>query len=416
MKTIAMYKLTILTFIFTIANVSNSEWSPKVALPEKLIVGYAGYPRCNEKLIQSAKNGVNVMIWFAIDLLHNYTTGQPYINGGPDPDCVYETAKMLKELQLETIHLISIGGWGAPHPDTSSTAEQYFAEWKRWNNEVIRKSDFSGYDGIDWDIEGTDVVSNERNEFKVTTLELMGRLSQLFKQDGYIVSMAPAESYMDPTSSLFDGSLRHTYSEWDYIVPEFTYRGHNPYSYLISRYATTAVGYNENNVEIKVATFDFVTIQLYETYSHCLYNTSILGQPASEYLRNIVQKFETGWYVDFSSAPEFSWTSRMVQVPPTKLVIGLANGWANSSKVLLLNSSEVALGYRYLNEMGLAPKGFGFWNIYQEGQIISSGEEMWLAKDMDNILHIRTPSENSSANFGLGFMLLIMCSVIITII
>lgn len=414
MKTIEIYKLTIL--ISTLVNVVNSKWLPKVVLPEKIIAGYAGYPRCNEKIIQSAKDGVNVMIWFSIDLLYNYTTGQPFINRGPDPDCVYQTAKTLKELQLETIHLISIGGWGAPHPDTTNTPEQIFAEWKRWNNEVIAKSDFSGYDGIDWDVEGTDNVTSAQNEFKVDTLDLMGRVSQLFKQDGFIVSMAPAESYMDPTSSLFDRSLRHRYSEWNSIVPDFTYRGHNPYSYLLSRYASTTVGYSQNALEITVPTFDFITVQLYETYSHCLYNTSRLGQPASEYIRNIVQKFDNGWYVDFSSAPEISWSSTMVKLPPTRLVIGLANGWANSSRVLLLNSSEVSLGYRYLNEMGLAPRGFGFWNIYEEGRNISSGEAMWLAKDMDKILHIRTPSENASANFVLNFMFLSMCAVITIVI
>lgn len=396
------YKLTILTL--AVANVSSGGW-----LSEKLIVGYANWQQCDEKIVQAAKDGVNTIIWFSIDLLHNYTTGKPYINRGPDPDCVARTARTLKDLELETVHLISIGGWNSLHPDTANTAEQIFTEWKRWNSEVVAKSqlEFSGYQGIDWDIEGTDVVSNERNHFKVDTLDLMGQLSQLMKRDGYIVAMAPAESYLDPTTSTFDRSLRHTYPEWDPIVPNFSYRGRNTYSYLLSRYGTTVVGSDPNGFEVTETTFDFVTIQLYEGYSHCLYNTSILTQPASEYIQNIVQAFERGWNVEFSADPEIFWNTTRVQVPAGRLVIGLANGWADNTKFLLLNSTEVGLGYQYLNEMGRAPKGFGFWNIEDEGSTTHMGDVLWLAKDLNNILNIRSSSEKC----GFGFVCLIMCAL-----
>lgn len=409
MKTIKVYKQMLL--ILTSFNIANGVWLPKVVLPEKIIVGYANWQQCDDKIIEAAKNGVNTIIWFSIDLLHNYTIGKPYINRGPDPNCVAQTAKTLKELQLETIHLISIGGWNSLHPDTTNTPQQIFDEWKRWNNEVVAKPElqFFGYDGIDWDIEGTDVVANERNQFKVETLNLMGQLSQLFKREGYIVSMAPAESYMDPTTSTFDRSLRHTYSEWDPIEPGFYYHGHNTYSYILSRYGTTSV---DTDQEIALEqTFDFITIQLYEGYSHCLYNTSILRQPASEYIRNIVQKFQQGWYVNFSSDVEISWNSRVVQIPPARLVIGLANGWADNTKFLLLDSTEVGLAYQYLNEIGLAPKGFGFWNIFDEGRTTVREEELWLAKDLDNILRIRSSSANRSSN--VGFMCFVMCLSIV---
>jgi hypothetical protein len=32
---------------------------------------------------------------------------------------------------------------------------------------------------------------------------MIGEMSQLAKRDGYIVAMAPMESYMDPTTSIF---------------------------------------------------------------------------------------------------------------------------------------------------------------------------------------------------------------------
>lgn len=410
MKTSVVQLLQLSSVIFLL-HFSNGEWSPKVVLPEKIIVGYATWGQCDDKIIQAAEDGVNTIIWFSIDLLHNYTTSKPYINRGPDPDCVAQTAKRLRDLNLETVHLISIGGWNALHPDTTNTAEQMFIEWKRWNNEVMAKSDleFSGYDGIDWDIEGTDDVANERNHFKVETLDLMGKLSQLMKQDGYIVAMAPAESYLDPSTSTFDRSLRHTYSEWDPIVPGFSYRGRNTYGYLLSRYGKTVVEKSENGLDRIEETFDYVTIQLYEGYSHCLYNTSVLNQPTSEYIQNIVQDFHRGWIVEFSSDPELFWNTTRVQVPSTRLVIGLANGWADNTKFLLLNSTEVGWGYKYLEEMGQAPKGFGFWNIYDEGRPTYRGDVVWLAKELNEIMNIR----NSGGKYGIGSLCVIVCGLIV---
>lgn len=407
-------RVTTILLLLNIANVISGEWAPKVTLPEKIIVGYANWNQCDDKIIQAAKNGVNTIIWFSIDLLHNYTSGQAYINRGPDPDCVAGVAKTLKDLQLETIHLISVGGWNSLHPDATNTAEQIFTEWKRWNNEVVARSqlNFFGYDGIDWDIEGTDDVSNERNHFKTETLDLMGQLSQLMKQDGYIVAMAPAESYLDPTTSVFDRSLRHTYSEWDPIVPNFSYRGRNTYGYLLSRYGTTTVGMNQNGLEVTEQTFDFITIQLYEGYSHCLYNTSILNQPASEYIQNIVQNFHRGWIVEFSADTEILWNTTRIQVPAERLVIGLANAWADNSKFLLLNSTEVGLGYKYLNEMGQAPKGFGFWNIQDEGLITPAGDVLFLAKDLNSILNIRS----TSGKIGLGVWCSILCGLVMLVL
>lgn len=54
------------------------------------------------------------------------------------------------------------------------------------------------------DIEGNDDLSSPNNRFTEACLCLMGEMSQLGKADGYVVSMAPAESYLDPTTSHFD--------------------------------------------------------------------------------------------------------------------------------------------------------------------------------------------------------------------
>lgn len=37
-------------------------------LPERIIVGYANWNQCDEKIIQAVKDGVNVVIWFATNL------------------------------------------------------------------------------------------------------------------------------------------------------------------------------------------------------------------------------------------------------------------------------------------------------------------------------------------------------------
>ena len=83
-------------------------------------------------------------------------------------------------------------------------------------------------------------------------------------------ALCAIESYVDLTTSVFDRSLLHEYDEWKTLQPGFAYHGHNVYSYLLDRYAlyTTSQG-------TQLPTFDFVTIQLYEGYSHAEYNITI---------------------------------------------------------------------------------------------------------------------------------------------
>jgi hypothetical protein len=38
-------------------------------LPDKLIIGYANWGECDEKIVEAVENGVNVIIWFAINLI-----------------------------------------------------------------------------------------------------------------------------------------------------------------------------------------------------------------------------------------------------------------------------------------------------------------------------------------------------------
>ena len=90
---------------------------------------------------------------------------------------------------------------------------------------------------------------------------------ELWQQDGYLVTMAPPESYLDPFTNGFSRSLRGTLPEWRHLVPHFTYhvgkykstntdaaagtraqiltrwkavQGMNCYSYLLAKYGKTS--------------------------------------------------------------------------------------------------------------------------------------------------------------------------------
>jgi hypothetical protein len=104
-------------------------------------------------------------------------------------------AKTIEELHLKVHQIISIGGWNAPHPNTDFSAEVWWESWKKWNQEVVARPslNFHGFEGFDWDIEGNDKVSSEYNVFTVECLDLMGRLSQLAKHEGYIVAIMPPQ-------------------------------------------------------------------------------------------------------------------------------------------------------------------------------------------------------------------------------
>lgn len=95
-------------------------------------------------------------MWFSINLAVSPETGHPIITNGPDWDCVADRIKEISDLGLETVHIISIGGWNSPHPDTSVSAERAYEHWNYWNRHIIARPEkgFYGFHGFDWDIEG----------------------------------------------------------------------------------------------------------------------------------------------------------------------------------------------------------------------------------------------------------------------
>jgi hypothetical protein len=90
--------------------------------------------------------------------------------------------------------MISVGGWDAPHPDTANrTAEDVYRAWRDWNLESARVDGWRGFDGIDWDLEGNDDAGSPYNLFTPECLTLVGRMSQLARAEGFLVSLVPVQ-------------------------------------------------------------------------------------------------------------------------------------------------------------------------------------------------------------------------------
>lgn len=184
--------------------------------------------------------------------------------------------------------------------------------------------------------------------------------------------MAPPQSYLDPSSIRFSRHVNHTHPgrKWQ----DFSYAGRNVYAYLLARYGHA---------------IDMVSIQLYESYSRAAYAIYELGVLPAEYLESFVEdltlRHEKFW-VQFTQDPELGMEAQSVELPLSKLVIGLANGWAKGEgdKTLYVDPSDIADACTRLSERGRAVRGFMFWTIDEEG---SNG--VYMADELNKVLHIR---------------------------
>ena len=305
--------------------------------PGALNMGYAS--GCDhDKITTAVETGLNVLFWFSIDLGAD-SQGRPAISPNQaqplsNITCVVEVARTLRAKGLFTTHMVTVGGWNAAHPVTMFPAADMYEAWKSWNLEVDSLDLPGGFDGIDWDVEGDDDPSSPKNQLPLELLNLIGEMSQMAQRDDFIVSMVPAESYLDPTTPHFDGSLLHPYPEWEPRI-SFNYHGHNAYAYLLAKFPNTTLPSGDT-----VDTFDLVSVQFYESYSHLAFNTTIERQQSADYLVGIVRALTEGWWVDFESAPEFSLPSQRVAVRPSALCIGLSNGWADNNKSVLVRHRQ----------------------------------------------------------------------------
>ena len=343
--------------------------SPKT-LPERITLAYCNWNQADEQVLEAVRNGANVLIWFSVNIAKDKDgDGRCFIQGGPDLKAVGTLMGQMREEGFDVVHLMSIGGWNSPHPDTSFSAQTMFEALDAWNEKAATLPGFGrgGFDGFDWDVEGNDDLDSPYNIFSVDCMNVMGKLSQLLKRHGYLVAMAPAESYMDPTSSEFSLRLNHNHPEWEEVQPQFLYRGRNTYALLLAKYGETVMPDSS-----LVDTFDFVTVQLYEGYSHALWEIRARPEGArtpAEYICTLVASLKEGWVVNFDSCPELAQADVRVTIDPRKLVIGLANGWAGEpeNKFLFITPDELRKTQEALSSQDLLPRGYGFWCIAHEG-------------------------------------------------
>ena len=320
-------------------------------LPEKILVGYATH--CSDKVLQSVRDGVNVVIWSFVEMVertekkhNNPAQSQARCVSSFDIHCAQQMIRQLdQEGYTDTIHLVSFGGWNGPHlPDALTTKKMYQA-WK----EHIGGED-TLFHGVDWDLEGHDRLDHPNNEFSIKCLEAMGQFSELAKRDGFLVGMAPPQSYFDIETNHFSRFVNwKDHRQWH---DDFSYFGRNVYAYLLSKYGQS---------------IDFVSVQFYESYSRAGWEVFGQQMPPQAYLQHYVQRLvehhQESFFVNFEEDPSLDYNSRDVQFPLSKLVFGFANGWGfnDDDKVCYFDPNEIDIAYKALLKSNQTPRGFMFW-------------------------------------------------------
>jgi chitinase len=246
------------------------------------------------------------------------------------------------------------------------TADDWYGSWKGLVGNIFH--------GIDWDLEGHDNLDSPTNVFTVECLEKMGCISRLAKEDGYIIGMALPQSYLDMHTPKFSRyvNLTEPSRPWH---SEFHYFGANVYAYVVAKYGDY---------------IDFISLQFYESYSRAAMSLNHNGMSQDSYLElyvnELVEKGQS-YLVNFDEDPTLNFSSRQVSVPLSKLVFGFANGWASNGedKVAFFDPEKIRIAYRNLSESGIAPRGFMFWVIGEEG---SNG--VFYTRALNKILQIRS--------------------------
>ena len=130
-----------------------------------------------------------------------------------------------------------------------------------------------------------------------------------------------------------------------------------------------------------------ISIQLYESYSRAAFSIQKLGVSPATYLESYVEDLALRHekiLIDFSHDESLHMKAQVVQVPLSKLVIGLANGWAHQEKTLFLEPADISQGYQRLQHKDATPRGFMFWTIDEEG---TNG--VFMARALNQFMHIR---------------------------
>ena len=349
-------------------------------LPQKVLIGYTSghnYTKVKEAIVN---DGVNMVIWSFIDIVAtpttpNNTTVSSNLNGHIRTNLDLQTiASFMHQLDIDgysnIIHLTSFGGWNGPHLDTTLSAHEWYDVWQNSNASKI-------FHGIDFDLEGNDNLTSTNNVFTIDCLDLMGSISTLMNDNGYIVSIAPPLSYLNfINNSNFSRYVNISIPNRSWHS-DFHYFGSNVYAYLLAKYGNY---------------IDLISIQLYESYSDAGMSIYHDGVKPSDYLYNFVHDLvvnNESYHVKFDQDTTLGMKAQNVSVPLSKLVIGLANGWAVNNnpdsssyhKALYISGTECEVAYKRLLNDQHVPRGFMFWTIEERGK-----NDIYLAKDIGRFL------------------------------
>lgn len=325
------------------------------ALPERLLIGYGSQI---DKIREAVQSGVNVVIWAFADIvavpLETCTPERklfPSLSGHVTTSLnLTRVADLIEQLDStgfdHVVHLISFGGWNGKHLEPDLSSDEWYATFCAQLGTIFH--------GLDWDLEGNDDLDSRYNYFTVDCLEKMVEISEKAKKDGFIVGMAPPQSYLDVHGNSAFSRFVNTTNEK--LQPTFHYYGVNVYAYLLAKC--------EHSI-------DFVSVQFYESYSRALMTIRNDRASPSEYIIRYVRELVCSdglFKVDFSQDPECSMSDRRLELPLSKLVLGMANGWAkDSEKTLFLSINEADRIWKELSATNSLPRGFMFWTIDEEG-------------------------------------------------
>jgi hypothetical protein len=192
---------------------------------------------------------------------------------------------------------------------------------------------------------------------------------------GYVVAMAPPQSYLDIDTPKFSRfvNLTDPSREWH---SEFSYYGHNVYSYLLAKYGDY---------------MDLVSMQFYESYSRAGQAVVQDGMSPSKYLADYVERLaqEESFVVDFSSDPSVKLPKTKISFPLSKLVLGFANGWAapenddgiTDERKFYASADEIRTAWERLRDEKQLPRGLMFWTINEEGM-----HDIYFAQELGKII------------------------------
>jgi chitinase len=338
-------------------------------LPEKVLIGYGSDL---EAVRRAVHQGVNVVTWAFIDFVRVTDVADTLERRILQAEEVTDIRTNLDIAGIRCLrtelcktgygrvkHLVSVGGWNGAHLDESVSATEWYNAFKFFVGDV--------FDGIDWDLEGHDQMHSPSNYFTAECLHKMGAISRMAKRDGYLISMAPPQSYLD-----FHGANRFSRftnltdpdREWH---NEFQYFGSNVYAFMLAEFMDA---------------IDLVSIQFYESYSRAAMMVKKFGMSPSAYLLDYIQQ-NLSLPVTFSDDPKISLADQVVHLPLSKLVLGFANGWANNQdeKTLYVPTKEIQEAWNELTTRDNQPRGFMFWTIDADGS-----DDIYFAHELSQVL------------------------------